>query len=117
MKGKDIDGSEEKVKLIQSMDSGDTQRELYAASILDEIAALPIKPDYKYIEPSEINEIKTAKPDGGKNIRLDLSSLSDEKLFDKVVWSLAGQMCGMLAWSTYRGLAQRQNSWSIEGSG
>jgi hypothetical protein len=94
--GKDIDGFEEKVKSIQSMESGDPKKESQAAAILDEIAALPIKSDYKYIEPSEISEIKSARPDWGKNIKLDVSSLSDEKLFDKVYGAWLGRCVGCL---------------------
>jgi len=94
--GKDIDGFEEKVKSIQSMESGDPKKELQAAAILDEIAALPIKSDYKYIEPSEISEIKSARPDWGKNIKLDVSGLSDEKLFDKVYGAWLGRCTGCL---------------------
>lgn len=94
--GKDVKGFDEKVKQIQDMDPRDSQRELQAAAILDEIAALPIKIDYQYSEPSHLDGIKAERPNSGKKLNFAPSNLTDDGLFDKVYGAWLGRCSGCL---------------------
>lgn len=94
--GKDINGYIEKIKVIQSISPDNPEREKLAQEILDKIAALPIKEEFSYFEPSEIEAIKEARPKLGKSLRLDSSKLTNEKYYDKVYGAWLGRCAGCL---------------------
>lgn len=94
--GKDVRDYEQKVKLVQLKDPEDPERERQAGEILDSIASLQVKSDCKYTEPSDIAGIKDARPKSGKNLKLDTSRLTDEKLYDKAYGAWLGRCVGCL---------------------
>lgn len=94
--GKDIQGFEEKVKLVQAMKREDPEREIQAAAIIDNITALGVKSDYNYVEPSDIESIKEARSELGKKLKLDSLNLASERLYDKVYGAWLGRCVGCL---------------------
>lgn len=94
--GKEIHEYEEKVKIVQSMKRDDPEREKHAVAILDSITGLQLKKDYKYVEPSDIESIKEARPKLGKNIKPDRLNLVSENLYDKVYGAWLGRCVGCL---------------------
>lgn len=94
--GKDIGGYAEKIKTVQSMDFENPEREKQAAEILDEIGALPIRDNYSYVEPSDLEGIKEARPALGKTIKPTGLNIDNEKFYDKVYGAWLGRCVGCL---------------------
>ncbi|MEN6313824.1 MAG: ADP-ribosylglycohydrolase family protein [Clostridiaceae bacterium] len=94
--GKDVRGYEERVRLIQAMKPGDPEREKQAADVFDRVSSLPVESDFRYIEPSDITEIKNTRPERGKNVKPDIPDMSGDMLYDKVYGAWLGRCAGCL---------------------
>jgi len=93
--GKCIKGFEDRVKEIKLMEDG-TEKEVLAGNILDELASLPIKKGYGYIEPSDIAGIDAGKSHNKLLMRTDKANLCSDKLYNKVYGAWLGRCAGCL---------------------
>ena len=91
--GKDVSGLAERIAAIQSMPEDDPRREIEAARLLDETIALPVRADFPYMEPSDLEAIRHERPDGPRRRPV---SLSGDDLFDRVYGAWLGRCAGCL---------------------
>ncbi|MCL6559354.1 MAG: ADP-ribosylglycohydrolase family protein [Firmicutes bacterium] len=94
--GKEVEGFAEKVKAIQAMDPDDPEREARAAEVYDELQKLPVRDGYSYIEPSELEAIKKARPYHDLSMKPNAEGLKDDVLLDKVYGAWLGRCAGCL---------------------
>jgi len=92
--GRDLSTVEDLFEHVQSLDLEDLHNQRYAEELLDQTISLPIKPDYKFNEPSDLNAIRAARP-ANRTILPGLS-LSDTVLEDKVYGAWAARCIGCL---------------------
>lgn len=90
--GKDTAGLKEQIEAIQSMDD-DSLRERKAGELLDSTEELPSRPNYPYVEPSDLAGIKAARPSERFPVQ---SAAGGEKLFDKIYGAWLGRCAGCL---------------------
>jgi ADP-ribosylglycohydrolase len=93
--GRDISGLEERVGQIQSLESNDHERQKAAQLLSDEIANIPIRSDYEFHEPSDLQNIKKSRTKSYTGI-LSKPCLSDEILYDKIYGAWLGRCAGCL---------------------
>lgn len=94
--GKDVEAFIERAEKIAKMDIDDPEREAGAALLMDELDALPVKKDFPYIEPSDLQEIKNLRPNKGYHPVYDLSHFDEKKLLDKIYGAWLGRCAGCL---------------------
>lgn len=94
--GKDIAAVLMNSNTIKEMSPDNPEREPLAAALLDKIAQLPIRASYQHIEPSDIIEIKNARPSAGAIVKPEISNLTGEIQFDKVYGAWLGRCAGCL---------------------
>ena len=92
--GKDTSAYEERVKSILEMEDSNPQKDVFAAEIYDEIQALPIIEGHPYTEPSDIEEIRAARPK--TNHSLLGKNLDEKDLYDKIYGAWLGRCVGCL---------------------
>ncbi|HXG68192.1 MAG TPA: ADP-ribosylglycohydrolase family protein, partial [Blastocatellia bacterium] len=61
------------------------------AALYDQLMALPVRPDFPYIEPSELAEIRAERPDGPRRLR---ATLTDAKWQDRFRGAWLGRCAG-----------------------
>jgi ADP-ribosylglycohydrolase len=61
--GKDVSSYYDRVKEILSLDDSSIEKEKLAGEVYDEIQKLPVREDYRYFEPSDLEGIKAARPE------------------------------------------------------
>ncbi|MDF2986424.1 MAG: ADP-ribosylation/Crystallin [Eubacterium sp.] len=106
--GREVKDIIKSVDEIKSMNSLDTQREVLAEAFMDKIQSLQIKKDYRFFEPSELEEIKKSRPLIGSDLNVKLLSEHIEALsYDKVYGAWLGRCAGCL-------LGQPVEGWSRE---
>lgn len=91
--GKNVEGFQEKIDVIFSLDDNDTSKEEQAGRLLDEMFRLPITPSYKYIEPSQFDEIQALLP---PQIPIKGTSIDKDKHFNKIYGAWLGRCAGCL---------------------
>jgi hypothetical protein len=91
--GKDLSALEARFDTLIEADLDDPDIQRAAGELLDETVALPVREDYPYHEPSDLEGIKSAR---GKGPSLPVFSASDDELFDKVYGAWLGRCCGCL---------------------
>lgn len=95
--GKDTSSFEERVDKIIRMPEEDPEREALARVIFDELEGFPVSDSYKYVEPSDIDDIRNERPASGKGLNLSRNNHLDEaELFDKVYGAWLGRCAGCL---------------------
>lgn len=92
--GRDLSGVEEDFARVLSLDLEDLQNQPAARGLLDKTIALPIKADYAYHEPSDLEGIRAARP--ADRPQLPALSLNDAQLEDKVYGAWVGRCVGCL---------------------
>ncbi len=93
--GREVSGFKPLVDEIKSMDPNDPEREIKALELYEKMNAVSVASDFKYVEPSEIGQIKLARPQKAMNALLG-GTLSKEELFDKVHGAWLGRCSGCL---------------------
>ena len=92
--GKDVSAIRERVNRILEMDPSDPTKERLAASVYDEIQALPVMKGYKYSEPSSLAGIKAERPVSKLVLKVDIHD--DDELFEKIYGAWMGRCAGCL---------------------
>ncbi len=93
--GRDVSHFKQIVDEIKMMDHNNPEREAKALNLYEKMNAVSVASDYKYIEPSEIGQIKQVRPKYALNDLLD-RKLSKEELFDKIYGAWLGRCSGCL---------------------
>ena len=93
--GKDTSSLESEFDRLRSADPiKDPELQSAAQALLDKAQELPLVCDYKYVEPSELVEIREERPDGPR--RFDSQSLSEEQAYDRFLGAWLGRCAGCL---------------------
>lgn len=91
--GKNIQGLQERIENILALPEDDPARESAAAQLLDETGALPIKPGYRYHEPSDLTGILNSRLERES---VSLFQLDESSLYDKIYGGWQGRCAGCL---------------------
>lgn len=94
--GKNIDLCKAKISRLEEMPAGDPEKEALAGELIDELAALPARESFPYVEPSGLEEIRSKRPGQGGMLENDTARLSDGTLYDKVYGAWLGRCAGCL---------------------
>ncbi len=62
-------------------------------SLLDKVISLPLRSDYSYIEPSDLDGIRKTRPEGPRERKVNLN---EETLYDKIRGAWLGRCSGCL---------------------
>lgn len=90
--GKDTSGIAVEIKEIQALSPNDPVREERAGLLLDKTQFLPVRKGYPYVEPSDLQGIREARPAN----RFPVCSVADGRLFDKIYGAWLGRSAGCL---------------------
>lgn len=91
--GKDPAPLEAEFARVRALDLEDRRNQPAAQTLLDKAAALPLRGDYGYEEPSDLEEIRARRPKGEP---WRVLPASDEGLLDRVYGAWLGRVCGCL---------------------
>jgi len=92
--GRDISSVQEQFDHVLALDLEDPANQLYAEELLDATIKLPLRSDYRFVEPSDLETIRAARPE--TRITLPSFSLTDAELEDKVYGAWTGRCVGCL---------------------
>jgi ADP-ribosylglycohydrolase len=92
--GRDLTSVQESFEHVMSLDLEDLENQHYAEELLDQTISLPIKPNYQYHEPSDMEGIRAARPK--QPVPLPGLSLTDAELHDKVYGAWTARCVGCL---------------------
>ena len=92
--GKDLGELEEEFARVEALDLEDWGNQPAAQELLDRTAALPIRPDFPYEEPSDLEGIRALRPANAPV--LPPLRLSDAELRDKAYGAWLGRVSGCL---------------------
>jgi hypothetical protein len=92
--GKDLSALTEQIAAVRSLDLDEPRNQRYAEALLDLTRAEPIKPDFPYQEPSDLESIRAARPSDRPS--LPTLSLTSTQLEDRVYGAWVGRCAGCL---------------------
>ncbi|MBI3910261.1 MAG: ADP-ribosylglycohydrolase family protein [Armatimonadetes bacterium] len=92
--GKDLAPVVEEFERVAALDLEDPRYQPAAQALLDRTAALPLRPDYPYEEPSDLEGIRAVRP--ARRSPLPVVGLSDAALEDRIYGAWLGRVCGCL---------------------
>lgn len=92
--GRDLSSVEDEFARVLSLDLEDEANQPAAEALLDKTIALPIKPDFKYTEPSDLEGIRALRT--ADKVKLPALKLNDAQLEDKVYGAWTGRCVGCL---------------------
>ena len=92
--GRELSGVEDEFERVLSLDLENLANQPAAQALLDRTISLPIRPDFKFDEPSDLAGIRAARPQNGPS--LPTLSLSPVELEDKIYGAWAGRCAGCL---------------------
>ncbi len=92
--GRDLSSVQEEFERVLALDLEDLGNQPAAQRLLDKTIELPLKPDYKFMEPSDLEGIRLARP--ADRPALPAISLTNAVLEDKVYGAWAGRCAGCL---------------------
>lgn len=92
--GKELQGLKQEMEKILQMEDVDLQKMKAADNFYDQIAALPLRKDFPYHEPSDLPSIQAARPAQGQKRLPALPA--GEALFDKIYGAWLGRCAGCL---------------------
>lgn len=115
--GKDVSGLQKEAKKIMQMEDG-VDKMIAADKFYDSISALPVRADFKYAEPSDIEGIKKERPAA---VELSGDIPKGNELYDRVYGAWLGRCAGCLLgkpverWTRDKidGLAKDTNNYPI----
>jgi len=91
--GKEIFGLKEQADAVRAMDADDPMREQMAGALLDRTDALPVRKNFPYAEPSDLDGIRAARPAG----RSETPRVGTrERTYDKAYGAWLGRCAGCL---------------------
>lgn len=90
--GRDLTGIEEEFERVLSIDLEDLANQPAAQALLDRAAAAPMRPDYPYLEPSDLEGIWTQRPATSSQ----LPAVSTSELEDRIHGAWTGRCVGCL---------------------
>ena len=93
--GKSIIGFEDLVKEIKAMEPG-AKKEALAGDLFDKLADLSIKEDYNYMEPSDMEAIRSCRPQHNSLFEINKIGLNSNYLYDKIYGAWLGRCAGCL---------------------
>ncbi len=80
--GKDISSLEEGLRELASLDlEGNPGLQPRAQKLLDAASSLPTRPDYSFVEPSDLVAIREARTEGPRRLAIPIDEAA---LFDRV---------------------------------
>ncbi|HLK58172.1 MAG TPA: ADP-ribosylglycohydrolase family protein [Chthonomonadaceae bacterium] len=91
--GRDLSSAEEDFERVLSLDLEDLANQPTAQALLDKTVTLPLKRDFRFEEPSDLEGIRAARPD---RPQLPSLALTDAELEDKVYGAWTGRCVGCL---------------------
>ncbi|GAB4443570.1 MAG: ADP-ribosylglycohydrolase family protein [Anaerolineae bacterium] len=92
--GRDIAALADEFSALAALDlEADPSLQPRAAALMDGAASLPMRADYPYDEPSDLEGIRRARPDGPRRFEM---TLDDAALFDRVLGAWLGRCAGCL---------------------
>jgi ADP-ribosylglycohydrolase len=91
--GKDLSPLAEVFARVEALDLEDLANQPAAQALLDRTAALPVRPDFPYQEPSDLEGIRAARP---APVELPSLRLTDAELRDRVYGAWLGRVSGCL---------------------
>jgi len=91
--GKDISSLISEFERVRKLDLEDFSNQIPAYDLLDKTSHLPIKKDYPYKEPSDLEGIRAERIPAPKIPRL---KITDKDLEDKIYGAWLGRVCGCL---------------------
>ena len=91
--GKDVGALEAKCSEIRNMSPNDPQRNILADEMYQKLIAAPVKEDYCYNEPSDLETIKSTRP---KNRPVSNNNFDKTALYEKVYGAWLGRVAGCL---------------------
>jgi ADP-ribosylglycohydrolase len=116
--GKDVSNAYiDRAKMIAAMDSDDPEKERKAAELMDELDLLPIRNDFPYEEPSDLDSIRLLRPDEGKNSKFDSYYFDEQKVYDKVYGAWLGRCAGCLLGQPVEGWVKERIDGLLKESG
>jgi ADP-ribosylglycohydrolase len=92
--GRDLSSVEEEFSRVAALDLDGPANQPAAQALLDRTIALPIRPDFPYDEPSDLEGIRAARP--ARRLELPPLRLSSAELRDKAYGAWLGRVCGCL---------------------
>lgn len=92
--GKDLAPLEEEFARVEGLDLEDPANQPAAQELLDRTVALPVRPDFPYHEPSDLEGIRAARPP--HRVPLPALRLSDAELLDRAYGAWLGRVSGCL---------------------
>lgn len=107
--GKDISNLTDDFEHVLSLNLENLANQKAAEALFDKTFQAPIKKDYPFIEPSDLEGIKKERP---LQINLNRFDVSDKNLFLKVYMAWMGRVCGCLLGKPVEGW-QRQRQWGL----
>lgn len=116
--GKDVGKAYiDRAKAIAGMNPDDPERESKAAELMDELDLLPIKSDFPYEEPSDLERIKLLRPEEGKNLKLSDYAFDEQHLYDKIYGAWLGRCAGCLLGQPVEGWVKERIDGLLKDSG
>ena len=106
--GRDLSGAEEAFEKVLALDLEDLANQPAAEELLDLTIQLPIRSDYKYVEPSDLEGIRAARP--ANRMPLPALSLGNAELEDRVYGAWTGRCTGCLLGKPVEGW-HRERMW------
>lgn len=91
--GKEVELLKEDIEKILNIED-EEERERRSAELIDRLQSLPQKKDFRYREPSNLQEILQETGGEYKNYKREVKN--DERLFDKIYGAWLGRTCGCL---------------------
>ncbi len=92
--GKALAPVEEAFARVEALDLENPANQPAAQDLLDRTAALPIRSDFPYMEPSDLEGIRATRPPDRP--RLPTPRLGDAELRDRIYGAWLGRVCGCL---------------------
>ena len=105
--GKDITSIESELNELLDLDLLCEENQVKAEAFMDKVLDLPMREDFEFIEPSDLEEINR---EAAKNEKIDLPALklNDEELFDKILGAWQGRASGCLLGKPVEGIKKWQ---------
>lgn len=92
--GRDLSSVAEEFDRVLALDLEDEANQPAAEALLDKTIELPLRRDFKFVEPSDLEGIRAERP--AKPPKLPALALTEAQLFDKIYGAWTGRCVGCL---------------------
>lgn len=114
--GKNVSPLSEAFESVLSLDLEKFENQPKAMELLDKTTELPIRTDYPYKEPSDLEGIR-CEAAGVEKVSLPTLTLGKDALFDKVYGAWLGRVCGCLLGKPVEGWEHHRQWGMLKDSG